>query len=43
MIPGHLTREDVVGLAFLMLVAGNATMVTMIEVVRLRSALFILL
>ncbi|KAJ7286351.1 cytochrome P450 55A3 [Mycena rebaudengoi] len=32
MIAGHLTREDVVGLAFLMLVAGNATMVTMIEV-----------
>ncbi|KAF9456608.1 cytochrome P450 55A2 [Collybia nuda] len=29
--PGHLTREDVVQIAFLMLVAGNATMVNMIN------------
>lgn len=28
--PGHLSREDVVQISFLMLVAGNATMVSMI-------------
>lgn len=33
MAPGRIGKEDVVQLAFLMLVAGNATMVTMINVV----------
>ena len=31
MIPGNLDRLDVVQLAFLLLVAGNATMVNMIN------------
>lgn len=30
LIPGNLTKEDVVAIAFLLLVAGNATMVNMI-------------
>ena len=30
LIPGHLTQADVVQIAFLLLVAGNATMVSMI-------------
>lgn len=30
LLPGHLARDDVVQIAFLLLVAGNATMVSMI-------------
>ncbi|TVY43929.1 Cytochrome P450 [Lachnellula subtilissima] len=30
LIPGHLTKDDVTSIAFLLLVAGNATMVSMI-------------
>jgi fungal nitric oxide reductase len=29
-IPGNLTKDDVTSIAFLLLVAGNATMVSMI-------------
>jgi nitric oxide reductase len=32
LIPGHLAKDDVVQIAFLLLVAGNATMVTMIAI-----------
>jgi nitric oxide reductase len=32
--PGHITHEDAVQIAFLLLVAGNATMVNMIALVR---------
>ena len=32
--PGHLDRSDAVQMAFLLLVAGNATMVNMIALVR---------
>lgn len=33
-IPGHIDRSDAVQIAFLLLVAGNATMVNMIALVR---------
>ena len=33
-LPGHIDRSDAVQIAFLMLVAGNATMVNMINLVR---------
>jgi len=33
--PGHLGESDAVQIAFLLLVAGNATMVNMINLVRL--------
>jgi len=33
--PGHLEASDAVQIAFLLLVAGNATMVNMINLVRL--------
>jgi nitric oxide reductase len=33
--PGHISKEDAVAIAFLMLVAGNATMVNMIALVSL--------
>jgi nitric oxide reductase len=32
--PGHIEKEDAVQIAFLLLVAGNATMVNMIALVR---------
>lgn len=31
--PGHISKEDAVQIAFLLLVAGNATMVSMIALV----------
>lgn len=36
MIPGNISKADVVQNAFLLLVAGNATMVNMIALVRTR-------
>ena len=33
-IPGHIGRSDAIQIAFLLLVAGNATMVNMIALVR---------
>jgi hypothetical protein len=33
LIPGHIEKSDAVQIAFLMLVAGNATMVNMINLV----------
>ena len=35
--PGHLEKLDVVQIAFLLLVAGNATMVSMICLVRTKA------
>lgn len=35
LIPGHIEKSDATQMAFLMLVAGNATMVSMINLVRL--------
>jgi hypothetical protein len=35
--PGHITKSDAVQIAFLMLVAGNATMVNMINLVSFNS------
>lgn len=32
--PGHIQKDDAVQIAFLLLVAGNATMVNMIALVR---------
>jgi nitric oxide reductase len=37
--PGHLEKADVVQIAFLLLVAGNATMVNMIALVRRQEIL----
>ena len=34
LIPGHIEKSDATQMAFLMLVAGNATMVSMINLVR---------
>lgn len=38
LIPGHIEKSDATQMAFLMLVAGNATMVSMINLVRLESS-----
>ena len=37
--PGHIDRSDAIQIAFLMLVAGNATMVNMINLVSLHCCL----
>ena len=37
MRPGHLEREELVQVAFLLLVAGNATVASMIALVQTRS------
>lgn len=34
LVPGHIEKSDAVQIAFLLLVAGNATMVNMIALVR---------